>query len=237
MQYSKTFLFCCVLSISSYLPVAAMPMVVINEVVYDGSGSDADDVFTELFGSPGMSLDGYSLTGTNGSSGAVYRSIDFTNTFMPLDGVLVLATASASGAVLAARDFVANVDWQNGPDSIQLWDASGAIVDALQYGDAGIHNSGEGLPAVDVPAGFSLSRDLFATDTNNNAFDFASVAVPGPGVGPRIANVPEPAPLALMMFGFMSLLFFRLRKNRVGKTGSVRKNRVREQFFLIFRGN
>lgn len=208
MQYSKTLLVCSALLISSYTPVSAMPLVVINEVVYDGSGSDADDVFTELFGPPGTSLDGYSLTGTNGSSGSVYRSIDFMNTLIPVDGILVLATASASGAVLAARDIVANVDWQNGPDSIQLWDVSGAIVDALQYGDAGIHNYGEGIPAVDVPAGFSLSRDMYATDTNDNAVDFASVALPGPGAGPRILAVPEPPALLLMIIGVAGLVFF-----------------------------
>jgi hypothetical protein len=181
-------------------------MVVINEIVYDGSGSDADDVFTELFGTPGMNLNGYSLTGTNGSTGLVYRSIDLTNTVVPIDGILVLATSSASDAVKAARDHVASVDWQNGPDSIQLLDATGSIVDSLQYGDAGIHNSGEGIPALDVPAGFSLSRDMFATDTNNNALDFASTFTPTPGTGPAILNVPEPSSLLLMTFGLISFL-------------------------------
>ncbi len=206
MQYPKTFLFCSILLISWNTPVSAMPMVVINEVVYDGSGSDADDVFTELFGSPGISLNGYFLTGTNGSTGLVYRSIDLTNTVIPFDGILVLATSLASDAVKAARDYVASVDWQNGPDSIQLLDATGSIVDSLQYGDAGIHNNGEGLPALDVAAGFSLSRDAFATDTNNNALDFASSIAPTPGTGPIISNVPEPSSLMLMTFGLISFL-------------------------------
>ncbi len=206
MQCSKTFLFCSVLLISWNTPVSAMPMVLINEVVYDGSGSDADDVFTELFGSPNASLNGYFLTGTNGSTGLVYRSIDLTNTVIPFDGVLVLATSSASDAVKAARDYVASVDWQNGPDSIQLLDATGSIIDSLQYGDAGIYNSGEGMPALDVPAGFSLSRDTFATDTNNNALDFASTFSPTPGTGPAILNVPEPSSWLLMTFGLISFL-------------------------------
>ncbi len=206
MQFSKTFLFCSVLLISWNTPVSAMPMVVINELVYDGSGSDADDVFTELFGSPGMSLNGYLLTGTNGSTGLVYRSIDLTNTVIPLDGILVLATSSASDAVKAARDYVASVDWQNGPDSIQLLDAAGSIIDALQYGDAGIHNNGEGVPALDVAAGFSLSRDALATDTNNNALDFASLVAPTPGTGPVISRVPEPSSLLLMTLGLISFL-------------------------------
>lgn len=206
MQYSKTFLLCSVLLLSWNTPASAVPMVVINEVVYDGSGSDADDVFTELFGSPGLSLNGYFLTGTNGSTGSVYRSIDLTNTVIPLDGVLVLATSFATDAVKSARDYVASVDWQNGPDSIQLLDATGSIVDSLQYGDAGIHNNGEGIPALDVAAGFSLSRDAFATDTNNNALDFVSLNTPTPGMGPVISNVPEPSSLMLMTFGLVSFL-------------------------------
>ncbi len=222
MRCSNTLRICVLFVLLSHFPVFAMPSVVINEVVYDGPGSDADDVFTELVGEPGVSLNGYTLTGTNGSSGLVYRSIDFINTVMPLDGVLVLATSSASGAVLAARDLIANVDWQNGPDSIQLRDALGTIVDALQYGDAGIHNLGEGTPAPDVPAGFSLSRDVFATDTHNNALDFAAVAIPGPGAGPRIASVPAPPTFALMICGLIGgLIFHRLAGKRCANTFSA----------------
>ena len=211
MRYSNGFLFCAALFGSWAAPVSASPMVLINEVVYDGQGSDKDDVFTELFGNPFLSLDGWSVTATNGSNGVVYRTIDLTQTVIPFDGILVLATSSASGAVLAARDFIASVDWQNGADSIQLLDPAGFVVDALQYGDAGMYNRGEGMPAVDVAGGFSLSRDGFGTDTNNNALDFSSLETPTPGLGPRISSVPEPAALALIGLGMLGLGYRRRR--------------------------
>lgn len=185
---------------------SAMPLLIINEVLYDGPGADADDVFTELFGTPGLTLDGWSITGTNGATGSVYRTIDLTGAVIQADGVLLIATDSAAGSVLDARDFIANVDWQNGPDSIQLLDNFGMLVDALQYGDAGEFNRGEGLYALDVAAGHSLSRNAFGLDTDNNRSDFSDLSSATPGIAPAIASVPEPGSLILMMLGMVGLL-------------------------------
>ena len=41
---------------------------IIREILYDGPGSDADDVFTELSGVPGSNLDGWTLVGINGDT-------------------------------------------------------------------------------------------------------------------------------------------------------------------------
>jgi len=84
--------------------------------------------------------------------------------------------------VLEERDFTANVDWQNGPDAVQLRDPADAIVDALQYGDAGEFNAGEGLPASSASAGRSLSRDRLSSDSNDNAADFSPLDPPTPGL-------------------------------------------------------
>ena len=108
-----------------------------------------------------MLLDGWSLVGINGGTGLPYRTLDLTGATIPGDGLLVVATSSAEAGLAAVRDFIANVDWQNGPDAVQLVDPFMSIVDAIQYGNAGINNAGFGLPALDSPAGSSLSRDPF----------------------------------------------------------------------------
>jgi len=187
---------------------------ILYEVRYDGVGSDATDVFTEIHGPPGTSLTGWSLRGINGATGTSYRSVSLTGAVLPSDGLLVIATSSATGMVLLARDFIANVDWQNGPDAVQLLDPSGAIVDALQYGDAGTYNAGEGNPAMDVDAGWSLTRDFLATDTNDNAWDFAPQPAPTPGIGPSPA--PEPATLLLVVAGGAGLAVGRRRRRKAG---------------------
>jgi hypothetical protein len=155
---------------------------VLHEVLYDGPGTDPDDVFTEITGPAGTILTGWKLIGINGDTGEPYRTITFGTVIMPADGVLVVATAAAAGQALAQRDVVADVDWQNGPDAVQLTDASGQVIDALQYGDAAAFNRGEGRPAPTVAAGQSLSRDASSTDTNDNLTDFAVCAAPTPGV-------------------------------------------------------
>ncbi len=194
-------------------PAYGIP-VLIQEVLYDGPGADADDVFTELFGSPGLSLAGWSLIGINGSNDSIYRTIDLTGAIIPDDGLLVIATSSANAGLAVFRDFTANVDWQNGPDAIQLLDPLGQITDALQYGIiAGIFR-GEGSAASDVSAGRSLSRDRFGTDTNNNAFDFAALSSPTPGVGPdSLATVPLPSAFSLFALGLVSMGLQKKRLN------------------------
>ncbi len=175
-----------ILALCTALPTQAS--VVIQEVLYDGPGTDPDDVYTELFGTPGTDLSGWSLVGINGGDGQVYQSIALNGLVIPQDGIFVIATASANSALALQRDFIANVDWQNGPDALHLL-FGGAIMDALQYGDAGIFNAGEGLFAADVTGNVSLSRNLFGTDTQNNAVDFTA-STPTPGAGPSVVPIP-----------------------------------------------
>lgn len=180
---------------SLWLTAAAQASVVIQEVLYDGPGTDPDDVFTELFGPPGMDLGGWSLVGINGGDGQVYQTIDLSGFVIPVDGIFVIATSLANSTLALQRDFIANVDWQNGPDALQVLYGTN-VIDALQYGDAGIYNAGEGGFAVDVSGAISLSRDLFGTDTDNNAVDFTA-GDPTPGSGRSIV----PIPAAVWLFG------------------------------------
>jgi hypothetical protein len=188
------------------VPGFAVPWI--HEVFYDAAGSDAAHVFTEIAGLPGTMLDGYRLVGIDGANGLVYRQVDLTGALIPEDGLLVIATARALGELLSVRDFIADVDWQNGPEAIQIWDALGAVVDALQYGDAGALHLGEGLFAPDPPMGFSLTRDLLSSDTGDNRTDF-QVSTPTPGTGRALATVAEPPAFFVLLVGLLGLLPYR----------------------------
>ena len=158
-------------------PARALP--ILNEVYYDALGSDAPSVFTEILGEPGTILDGWTLVGINGADREIYRRIDLTGAVVPDDGLLVIATGRATLELVLELDFIANVDWQNGPDAVQLWSATNTLVDALQYGDAGPGNAGEGAPVLDAPPGLGLSRRN-GSDSDDNATDFV-VTAPTPG--------------------------------------------------------
>ena len=182
---------------------ASAATVLIQEVLYDGEGTDADDVFTELYGTPGLLLDGWSLVGVNGGNGEAYRTVDLSGAVIGDDGIFVVVTASASVELAMLSDFIGNVDWQNGPDAVQLWFGD-RLMDSLQYGDAGINNAGEGAVAALAMAGESLSRNLLGLDTNDNAADFTAGA-PSAGVGPAVVPVPAAAWLMLSALGMLGV--------------------------------
>ena len=150
--------------------------VVINEVLYDGPGSDMG-MFTELKGEPGLSLDGYSLVGVNGSGGVVYRTIDLTGNVIPADGYFVVA----QDGTVANGDFVTgDADWQNGADQVQLLSGS-TILDSVCYGsDPDLVCEG-GTNAPDVTGGTSLARCPDGSDTDDNMADFLADETPTPG--------------------------------------------------------
>lgn len=165
-----------------------MPMpnypVFINEVYYDTPGSDVH-TFTELYGMPGMSLDGYSLEGVNGNGGSTYATIDLTGNVIPGDGFFVVGEDAGVDSV----DLInSSVDWQNGPDNVVLMNGADTV-DALGYGNfSSAVFVGEGNPAVDVFGGVSLSRYPDGYDTNDNASDFHAT-YPTPGT---FNHAPEP---------------------------------------------
>jgi hypothetical protein len=215
---STSFCFAALLGISA--PSSATPWI--HEVLYDPEGADAPFVFTELGGLPGMSLDGYRLVGIDGGTGSVYREVALSGALIPADGLLVIAGAAALGEVLAARDFIGSIDWQNGPDAVQLWDPFGAVVDALQYGNTAPYALGEGAYAPDPQSGFALTRDLSGSDTGDNLTDFRASA-PTPGTGfvlstpppvPPAPSVPEPDTGLVFATGFLGLWTVRKRRSR-----------------------
>ncbi len=150
--------------------------VVINEVFYDPPGNDTE-CFVELMGEPGLSLDDYSLVGVNGDGGNKYNLIDLSGHRIPQDGYFVVAQSEN----VPKADLVdSKVNFQNGPDSIQLWHGDEKI-DSVGYGDFSAASfAGEGKPTLDL-SGYSIGRRPDGMDTDNNSIDFVGLALKSPG--------------------------------------------------------
>ena len=184
-------------------PPAHASFVHLSEVFYDAVGSDADLVFVELYGSPGLSLELHELVGINGSNGAEGPVVALSGV-VPADGFFVVADGDAGVTQVSEADLVLSFDFQNGPDSIVLRGPDGAVLDAVGYGDfADAVFAGEGAPAPDPPAGQSLARLFADVDTHDNARDFIALEQPSPGRGP--VSVPEPT-LALLIWPCLAFL-------------------------------
>ena len=199
---------------------AAQAMPVLSEVYYDAVGSDDGQLFVEIAGAPGASLDGFVLEGVNGSNGAVGPSITLSGE-IGSGGLFVVADRRADGtsSVLGA-DLLANFDFQNGPDSVVLRRDEN-VVDAIGYGVFAPTEifAGEGASAPDVSPGSSLARRFANVDTDDNAADFLVLSSPTPGSAP-MAIVPEPSVALLMGFGLTGLAAIRRDPRRVAVRGA-----------------
>ncbi len=207
----------------SLVSLQSQAIPVISEVYYDQPGADGSQVFTELWGTPGFSLNGWSLVGVNGYNNNLYRSIDLHGTKLNAEGLLLISTAEADTELAALSHFTANIDWQNGVDAIQLIAPDAGIYDSLQYGTLVGFSVAEGQAAEDAPAGFSLSRSFANVDTQSNASDF-SITAPTPGtvnLAPTLAasnataSIDNISTLYLLSLGLIPLL-------RLGKQGLKR---------------
>ncbi|MBN1553023.1 lamin tail domain-containing protein, partial [bacterium] len=161
-----------------------MENIKINEIYINPPGTDVG-CYVELYCPGGISLNGLTLVGVNGYNGSDYNTIALTGHSIPTDGYFIIAQDSS----VANSDMINDmVNYQNGPDSIQLRNGA-QVIDAIGYGDFGAGEvfAGEGDPA---PAYFtgehSHSRIPDGDDTNNNLNDFESGELT-----PGEMNVPE----------------------------------------------
>ncbi len=179
----------------------AFSSVIISEVFYDADGGDNGKVFVELYGTAGTDLDGWSLVGINGFDGSTTHNIALSG-LIPDDGVFVIADSNGGATEVANADLlIASADFQNGPDSIQLFQGA-TLMDALGYGDfSGAVFAGEGNAALAAATGESLAR-WSLVDTDDNFTDFVA-GLPTPGV---VSAVPVPAALWLFGSGLLGLL-------------------------------
>lgn len=162
----------------------------INEILYDVPGVDTNgNVFIELYGESGGDIGRYSLVFVNGDDGKTYDNISISeNSVIGEDGLFVIADVDSSGnSQVEGSDLLDNFDPQNGPDSVQLVDPYGNLVDAIGYGNLTLVAAQNGLamyegaPVVLSGSGKSISRSEGAPDTNNNSEDFVVNTVPSPG--------------------------------------------------------
>ncbi len=195
----------CALCLSAVLSLPATAnAVLISEILYDASGTDAGKVFVELYGAPGTDLSGWSLQGVNGGDGATYKTVALSG-LIPTDGVFTIGDLlTGGGSTVVNTDLVVSVDFPNGPDTVRLFNGV-TLIDAVGYGDfTGQIFAGEGLPAPDPLAGSSLARSNPLLDTGDNLNDFVILTSPTPGTVP-ITAVPLPASLYLLGSGLALL--------------------------------
>jgi len=162
-------------------PVVVEPRgPLINEVLFDDEGTDGEEVFIELWGPPGLALNGHQLVAVNGD-GKVYDRIPLTQT-IPASGFYLVVTDKAIPALADLATQVDNgADLQNGPDSLRLV-RDEEVLDALGYGEFGPEEvfAGEGTAAPIPGMGVALSRDDRHQDSEDNSQDFHP-ATPTPG--------------------------------------------------------
>ena len=162
------------------------PLVNISEIFYDATGSDDGLVFVELYGPAVQSLEGFVLQGVNGSNGEVTVELGLSGE-IPSDGFVFADLAGASSSVSNA-DLLLDFDFQTGPGSVVLRDASGAVVDALGYVEFAPTDrfAGEGQAAVDPPGGQSLARASPTETATTTLRTSPHSKRPSPGMGPSL---------------------------------------------------
>ena len=197
-------------------------LVTISELLYNGPGADDGKTFVELYGPPGLGLAGWFLAGVNGNGGGLTDLVDLGIVTFPDNGFVVLADEhKAGGTSVANADFLfVDLDFQNGPDSVQLLFGS-VVMDALGYGSFGPSDifAGEGIATPGVGPGESLSRVFADVDTGVNLYDFEVLTLPTPGTGrfSPVEPVVTPEPGTWVLFG-TGLVLLAARAKRRGRS-------------------
>ncbi|OFK95294.1 nuclease [Corynebacterium sp. HMSC068H04] len=166
---------------------------VISEV-YGGGGNKGAAFtkdFIELYNPTSADLDltGWSVEylSASGNSGGKHE----LSGSIPAGGYFLIQEGGGdTGEPLPSPDVEGNLNLSGSKGSVKLYDASGAEVDLVGYGEASLS---EGSPAQALNNSTSAQRDAEGTDTDNNAADFSSAA-PTPKSAGGAAPQPDPSP-------------------------------------------
>jgi len=171
----------------------ALAQVVINEVCYDDASTD-DLSFIELWGTPNMSLNGYTVQPMDQTC-ATQATYDLAGYSIQPDGYFLIAATGVPGADMTPAGILTAL--QNGPcDGVRLL-LNSVTVDAVQYyPDVSLcaTRCAEGEPARRSPSGdYSISRSPDRIDTGDNLTDFCPSTLSPHGVNACYYS-PTPSP-------------------------------------------
>ncbi|ACP33774.1 ExeM/NucH family extracellular endonuclease [Corynebacterium aurimucosum] len=166
---------------------------VISEV-YGGGGNKGaafTNDFIELYNptSADLNLTGWSVEylSASGNSGGKHE----LSGSLPAGGYFLIQEGGGdTGEPLPSPDAEGNLNLSGSKGSVKLYDASGAEVDLVGYGEASLS---EGSPTKALNNSTSAQRDAEGTDTDDNSADF-SAAAPTPKSGGSAAPQPDPTP-------------------------------------------
>ncbi len=176
---------------------AQTPTTLLNEVLYDPSGTDTGFEWAELYNPSGSSVD---LGGWRIERAGSRFETAFTfpaGAAIAAGGYLVVGESSVQEA-----DLVGSLAFQNGgsaTDGIRLVDAAGAAVDVLLYDTPNTNRLADETGsagtsfAPDAASGNGLARIPNGADTNASADDWQEMSTLTPGTE-NVVPTPTPSP-------------------------------------------